>query len=499
MRTKAAIINLVTDLLPQIVIAILGIIKIKVFISILGNDQVGLYQLYTQILSYLVLVEGGMGTAVLFRLYKPIAEKDQAKINSIMLAAKRVFKLITLFILILGVIIAFNVGFFLKEQIFEQSYLIITFLLFLLSQILMYLVIPERQMFDADQKKYIPNLIYQTFNIIASIAEILIVILGGSLLQVIITILVVNTLSNFLLFIIHKKYYGKINKKVKPDYTMVKDVKHLFINTIGLLIGNNIDVLIISKFIGLSSVVVYTSYNYICSTLIKMIEKITGATMSGIASVIIESKKKAYDIFLDFNSMIFYIATVIAIPLIYALNPFIRIFYEGDVHTNKIISLLFVAILFYQIIKIPLRTYTFAAGEFAKVKKYVIIECIVNLTLSLILVHYLGIAGVLIGTLISLITSDYIPKSKIIIKKILNESGKEYHIKNLKFIILTLVLGVIVYFIPANYNNLILWFVSSFAIFITNLIIVTIYYKLIKELNFIKRFDLRKLFKRRKI
>ena len=497
MRTKAAIINLVTDLFPQVIIAILGIIKIKIFINILGNNQVGLYQLYTQILSYLVLVEGGMGTAVLFRLYKPIAEKNQEKVDSIMLAAKRVFKIITLLILALGTIIAFNIGFFLKEQIFEQSYLIITFLLFLFSQLLMYLVIPERQMFDANQKKYIPNLIYQIFNIIVSIIEILVVVLGGSLLQVIITILVTNTLSNIILLIVYRKYYGKINKKTKPDYTMVKDVKHLFVNTIGLLIGNNIDVLIISKFIGLSSVVVYTSYNYICSTLIKMIEKITGATMSGIASVIIESKKKAYNIFLDFNSMIFYIATIIAIPLIYALNPFIRIFYEGNVHTSKIISLFFVLILFYQIIKIPLRTYTFAAGEFAKVKKYVIIECIINLTLSLILVHYIGIIGVLIGTLVSLVTSDYIPKSRIIIKEILNEKQSEYHIKNLKFIILVLILGTITFFIPSNYNNLIIWFVASSTTFILNLVIVTIYYKLIKELNFIKRFNLKKMFKRR--
>jgi len=498
MRTKIAIINLISDLFPQIIIAILGLFKIKIFISLLGSDQVGLYQLYTQILAYLVLIEGGMGTAVLFGLYKPIATKDQNKINSIMLAAKKIFKKVTLIMIIIGILLSFNINFFLKEQVFSKSFLMVTFLLYLFSQIVAYIVVPERQMFDADQKKYIPNLIYQSFTIIASISEIIIALLGGSILEIIIAILIFNTISNLLLSIIYKKYYGKIKKNVDPDYSITKDVKHLFVNTVGLLVANNIDVIIISKFVGLSSVVIYTSYNYICSTIIKMVEKITGATMSGIANVIIESKEKAYDILLEFNSLIFYIATIISVPLLFALSPFLKIFYNGEIATSSILSLLFVLILFYQIIKIPLRTYTFAAGEFAKVKKYVIMECIVNLVLSLILVHYVGILGVLIGTIISLITCDYFPKSQTIIKEVLNKSPKKYHSNNIKFILIAGILGLIVFLIPFKSNNIFIWFLVSGIVFIVNLILVTILYKMLDELRFISRFKIKKYFKVRR-
>lgn len=496
MRTKIAIINLITDLLPQIIIAILGLFKIKIFISFLGTSQVGLYQLYTQILAYLVLIEGGMGTAVLFSLYRPISDNNQNKIDAIMLAAKKIFRKITFFMLIIGIILSFNINFFIKEQEFSTQFLMITFCLYLFSQIIVYLTVPERQMFDARQKKYIPNIIYQTVSIITSICEIIAVILGGNILLVIFIILIFNIISNILLVIIYKKFYGKFNKEIKPDYSITKDVKHLFVNTAGLLITNNIDVLIISKCIGLSSVVIYTSYNYICSTITKMIEKITGATMSGIANIIIEGKEKAYNLLLEFNSLIFYIATIIAIPLLYSISPFIKIFYKGDITTNNILSILFTIILFYQIIKIPLRTYTFAAGEFKKVKKYVIAECIINLSMSLILVQFMGISGVLIGTIISLLLCDYFPKSQVIFKKILQKDSKAYHKNNVFFLIIALTLGVGVYNIPYKPNNMFMWIIATGIIFIVNMVIVTIFYKLKGELYFIKRFNLKKIFKK---
>ena len=91
MRTKKVIINFLTDAFPQIIIMALGFFKIKLFLNYLGEDLLGLYQLYGQIVSYLVLVEGGVGSAMLFRLYKPIHDHDKKKVNEIMAASRVVF------------------------------------------------------------------------------------------------------------------------------------------------------------------------------------------------------------------------------------------------------------------------------------------------------------------------------------------------------------------------------------------------------------------------
>lgn len=80
MRVKNVFKNLISEMLPQIAIAFLGIYKSKVFLEYLGTDIVGLYNLFAQILGYLSLVEGGIASAVIYRLYKPLHEKDYEKL-----------------------------------------------------------------------------------------------------------------------------------------------------------------------------------------------------------------------------------------------------------------------------------------------------------------------------------------------------------------------------------------------------------------------------------
>ena len=496
MRTKKVVLNFITDVLPQLIIAFLGIYKVKIFLNILGENSLGLYQLYSQIIAYLILAEGGVGTAVLFRLYKPVEKKDHKTINKIMATAKVLFRYITLVIIILGIIISLFVNYFIKDYDVNRLYIILTFIIFLFGESILYLTVPEKCRFDADQKKYISNIIFQIGAILKSILEIVCVILFKDLLAILISILVVNIITNMVFYIVYKKCYGRIETKIKKDYTIVRDSKHLFINTIGNLIANNIDVLIISKFLGFGYVVIYTTYNYIVDTLRKILEKITGATMTGIASVLNSDKDRAYDIFLEYSSFTFFIANVICIPLFFVMNSFIKIWYENEIYTNVLLSALFSGCLFYQIIRIPLKTYTFAAGEFIKIKKYVIFECIVNLTLSLILVNYIGIAGVLIATLISFITCDYIPKSLVILKDILNTKSKKYYINHLKYALIIIFEIILLNFIKIELGNIFTWLIFSIIIFILILLVTLLYYHEFREDLFLKRFNIKRIMKK---
>ena len=101
MRTKSTILNFITDAFPQVLILILGLFKTKFFIQILGSSQLGLYQLYGQIVAYLVLVEGGVGSAILFRLYSPLNHKNQEQIDGIMAAGRFLFRVIACLLLVL--------------------------------------------------------------------------------------------------------------------------------------------------------------------------------------------------------------------------------------------------------------------------------------------------------------------------------------------------------------------------------------------------------------
>lgn len=492
MRTKKAAINFLTDALPQIIILVLVFFKIKIFIRYLGAETLGLYQLYGQIVSYLVLVEGGIGSALLFRLYKPIHDNNQKKINQIMSAARVIFNFIALIILVVGIIISFNLGFFIKDNNFSSFFLIFTFLLYLTSQALYYFVTPYRCMFDASQDRFIPNLIYQSITLIKSVIEIILIVMGKGLVEILISLVILSLISNLLTFIAFKKKYPKISFKEKKDFSMMKDVKDLFVNTVGILIANNIDILLISKFIGLKTVVIYTTYNYFVEAIKQFIDKITGATISGIGDVLTSSQKKDKEktitIFNELNSLVFFLGIVICVPFYIFINKFITIWYEGEITTTRMYGLLFSILLFLNIIRIPMKTFSLSSGKFKEVKKYVILEIVINLAISLCLIKKMGIVGLLIGTIVSIVISELIFKAKVIHKKILNQTSKLYYIRLIMNTIYLVSISVIAdIIIPNNYSSLRGCIFLGILVTFFNLIVTILYLKITNQLHFMKR------------
>lgn len=490
MRTKRAIINFITDALPQVIILLLGIVKIKLFIDVLGEAKLGLYQLYNQIVAYLVLVEGGIGSALLYRLYKPIKDNNNAQINSIMSAAKRIFNIVGILILFIGLILSFFIMFFVKDAgDISNGYIQFTFILYLVSQAIYYFSIPQRSLFDAEQKKYIPNIVFQIIAVIKAILEIVIISLHLDLIELLISLIICSLIANAIIIILCNKKHPNINTKVKGDYSMLKDVKHLFVNTLATVLTNNIDIIIISKFVGLNYVVIYSTYNYFVEALKQFIDKISGATFSGIGDLLLEDKEHSLKIFNEFNGMMFFIATVICVPFFFVINQFINLWYEGKIFTSFILAVLFTIILFYQTIRTPLKVFTLSSGKFKEIKIFVILEIILNLCLSLILVNQFGIPGVLIGTIISLLIADFMTKPFVIFNKILEHKPyKYYFICIANFIFCALEIFWINIAFKTQYSSILECLIYGSIIGVINLIISTIYFYITKQLNFLKRF-----------
>ena len=489
MRTKKAIINLITDALPQVIILLLGIVKTKMFINILGETKLGLYQLYGQIVAYLVLVEGGIGSVLLYRLYKPVHDKDNEKINQIMSAAKKIFNVVGFLILGIGLVLSFFVIYFVKDSTgITNGYIQITFILYLLSQAIYYFSIPQRSLFDAEQKKYIPNIVFQVVATVKAILEIVLICLGLDLVALLISLIACSVVANVIIIVLCNKKHPDLDMKKKGDYSMLKDVKHLFVNTLASVLTNNIDILIISKFLGLEIVVIYSAYNYFVEAIKQLVDKISGATLSSIGDMLVENKQHSLKIFNEFNGLIFFLATILCVPFFFMINQFINIWYEGKIATTAILGALFTFTLFYQIIRIPLKVFTLSSGKFKEIKIFVIFEIIINLSLSLILVNKLGIAGVLIGTIVSLIVADFLTKPVIIFKKILESNSYKYYIMCIcNFIFAAFEILWIDFVFKTSYSSIFECILFGIIIGVVNLIISTIYYYFTKQLEFIKR------------
>lgn len=407
-----------------------------------------------------------------------------------MSAGKRIFNIIGTLILFIGLILSFFIIFFVTDaKDVSNGYIQFTFILYLISQAIYYFSIPERSLFDAEQKKYIPNIVFQIVALVKAILEIVIISLHLDLIELLISLILCSLIANIIIIFLCKKNHPNLNLKQKGDYSMLKDVKHLFVNTLATVLTNNIDIIIISKFVGINYVVIYSTYNYFVEAIRQFIDKISGATFSGIGDLLLDDKEHSLKIFNEFNGMMFFIATVLCVPFFFMINQFINLWYEAKIFTSAILAVLFTIILFYQTVRTPLKVFTLSSGKFKEIKIFVILEIIINLTLSLLLVNKLGIPGVLIGTVISLLIADFLTKPFVIFKKILEHKPYKYYIISIiNFAFCALEILWINAVFKTQYTSILECFIFGCIIGIVNLIISTIYFYSTNQLDFIKRF-----------
>ena len=482
-RGKKLLKNLSSEILPQILIMGLGLIKSKFFLDYLGENTVGLTQIFNQILGYLSLVEGGLGQAVIYRLYNPVNKKNYKKISEIGSGTKSIFNKIILIILVLSIIGGLIIPFLIKDNPYSTIYILFNFILYVISEIILYTTVFERSLYIASEKAYKSNRIIKSSLIIKYLLEILFAFLFKDITIIFVSLIIISIIENVLIKIITKKDFKYLEKTEEKDTEVLNDVKNLMVHKIAGLIATNIDIILISSFIGLSKVLIYSTYLMYFNAIVSLTNKISRGMVGTIGNIIVEDKDKSYNAFKEFNGFVFLTCLLIAGPFAFLINHFINIFYDGKVLTSTITSVLFTLVLIYNIIRIPLTTYTEGAGLFKETKICPIIESIVNLGLSLILIQFWGINGCLLGTFISLIISEYIIKPSILFKKIFNRKSIAYYKISAGFILL-LIIQLAISSAIQNYiviSNFKLFFGYAIFFFVINLIIILIIFKIFRQ------------------
>lgn len=489
MRTRKSIYNFIADVFPQLVIAVLSFFRIKLFLDYIGTEKLGVYQLFAQVLPYLSLAEMGITSAVTYSLYRPISERNKKKISQILVGTRKIFNRIMIFMIVVGFIIAPNVKFLIAETELSNFYIMFMFIIAMLANLISYVSTPYVALFDANQEQYKYNFFTQIVLVIKQVVEIVLIVVTKNLFIVLVSELLFSIVRIIIIKKLFNKNYDYVDFNEKEDTSFLKKTKELFPHKIGTLVSRNIDVVITSKFLGLTSVVSYNSYYYIINVINGIIGKFSSATLASLGNLLVEAKERAYKVFLEYNSMLFFVATIICIPLSFAISPFVQLWYGNEFVVDNITVIFFTLIMFYEIIRIVLNTFCGAAGIYKETIKCTYIEIVVNLVLSLILVNYLGIKGLLIGTFISLIVSEYFIKPNILNIKIFEDQLSKYYLQCLKLFLVALINSLMLRFIYNMFSitNLLWWFIYSFLIFVINFIITIGLYKLLNEFEFVKR------------
>ncbi|MGL5352212.1 MAG: lipopolysaccharide biosynthesis protein [Clostridium sp.] len=449
MRTKNAIKNIGMSLFSQIVILILGFVSRKVFIDNLGAEYLGVNGLLTNVLSMMVLIEGGIGISIVYNLYKPLAENNKDEIIALVQLYKKAYKILALIMLIISCGLYPLLGFIMKSDEPIKG-MFIVYVIFVAKNIISYVNAYKWALINADQKGYVlarSNLIFQ---IITTISKIMILIVTKSYIVFLLIEVTIFILQNITNTIIVYKRYPYLREKTKYSIdgntkeNINKNVRAMFLHNIGGYLVFSTDNILISTFISVKAVGLYSNYTMIIGQLAGLLSHIIDGIGAGVGNLIaIEGEEKTYSIFQISYFVSFWIYSFSTIFLYVLLQPFIN-WWIGDGYLLDEFTFIIILVNFYlNGMRGPIATFKNKGGMFVQDKYVPLIEGLINLIGALILIKYLGLVGVFLGTTISTLVTVFWNQPRIVYKNLFKVSVKSYFIKYTIYILITIFTGTI--------------------------------------------------------
>ena len=483
-RTKNSIINSSVSITTQILIVVLNFIVKTIFIKTLGSEYLGINGLFSNIITMLSLADLGIGLAIPYSLYKPLADKDERKIKCLIKYYSKIYNVIGIAVLVIGLSLIPVLPYIIKEMP-NISNIYLIYALFVIHSASSYFFIYKKFLIDSDQKSYITSKIIFIFCLILSIVQILILVLLKDYMLFLTSSIIMVIIQNIYISKKVDKMYPYIKDKTEETLTkqeikeIKKNVSAVFVYKVGSVVTNGTDNIVISKFIGLISVGLYSNYLLIANSVTGILNQIFGAITSSIGNLVVTTDEtRSKDIYEKLNFFNFYLYTLFSICIMALINPFIKIWIGEDYLLSNLIVYIFCLKIYTSGMQNVTSSFRNAYGLFYKARFVPIIMVIINIVMSLILVQYAGIAGVIMGTVLATLFTTAWLDPFIVYKHGFKSNPKEYYIKYIIYLVTYLVISLLVslLFSILLINNLFGWLVAGTLIFIIiNLILILIY------------------------
>ncbi len=453
-RTQNVIKNMWVGTMFQMISLILGFVSRTIFIRILGSEYLGLNSLFTNILTILSFAELGIGNAIIFSMYKPLANDDYPKLKKLTNFYKEVYTKIALIMIGVGIIIIPFIPHIIKEvpNIKESIYLI--YFIFLMDTSVSYFFSYRTSIINADQKNYIIITYTYIFRIIQITLQLTLLYFTHNYMLYIILQLLNTIVTQLFLARKSKKMYPELvnldNERLeeKERKSIFSNVKALFTYKFASVILNGTDSIIISKYLGLVTLGLYSNYYLIINAIAQIISQVLNAFTSSIGNLIakesIEKDKKVFHQLFYFTGLIY---CIIGTCLYILFNDFITLWLGKEYLLSNFVVAMIVTHLCFNGMQFTTFTYRNAAGKFDYYRYAPVVSAIVNIVLSIIFAKIMGLGGIFLATTVSRAISAGWIDPLIVYRHVFNEGPKEYFINYFKMLIRLALIFIIVFYI----------------------------------------------------
>lgn len=425
-RTKNATLNILFAIILQLVTFVRGLILPRIIIPAYGSDINGLVSSITQFLTYISLLEAGVGTIFRSSLYKPLADGDTDKVSGVINEQKRFYRKIGLVFVFYVIALCFIYPLIAKTKI-STEYIVSFILILSISTFAEYFIsLPYVSLLSADQKvriSYIVSIVYTIVNILVALFWVW---LKADIRLIYLSMCVIGLLRPLFYWLYVKKHYN-LSKTAAPDASALKQRWNGMVHHVSYYVHTNTDSAILTIFVGTAMVSVYNVYGAIIFGMERLITSVSAGTAAGIGNVLVGGDKKTIDRTVDLFEFVQSAATTVLFTITaLMIMPFIKLYTANMTDVNYIhpefgyVLVCAEAIYCFRCIYSTIST---NANKFKETQLGAILECVVNLVLSLILTLAcgMGLLGISIGTLAGMFVR-YLAEVLFLSENVINRS-----------------------------------------------------------------------------
>lgn len=406
MRTRYSIINMLFNIGGQFLTMLLSFINRMVFIRCLSAEYLGVNGLFTDVLSILNFAELGIGTAMVFSMYEPAARDDEQKLARLMNLYKWMYRAVAVSVLLFGLVLLPFLPYLIKggEGI---EHITLIYMIYVLGSASSYLLSYKNSIYQAYQKGYICAGWSMACECIKTVSQITVLLLTRNFILYLAVQQAIQFLPNIMVSRMVDKEFPYLKEchelpEREERNGILKNIGAMSMHKLSTIIVRNTDSLLMSSFIGLATVGLYSNYRLVINALNNLMGKFAVAFSGSIGNfAVMENSDRLYKIYKEMDFMFFVMSAYLTGGLMMLFNPFITLLFGGRYCFPMTTVMVIVAEFYITRMRQTNLLFREAMGLFWNDRYKAVTESIINLVASLVLVRQYGVTGIIWGTIIS--------------------------------------------------------------------------------------------------
>lgn len=440
-RVENSIKNSSLGIIAQVANILLGLLVRTFFIANLSKEYLGANGLFTNVLTMLSLAEMGVGSAIVYNMYKPIANNDYKQIAKLMNLYKKAYSIIGCIVAFIGICLIPALPYIIKEESGIKDITLI-YILYLANTVSSYFFAYKRSIFSADQRERVIQLFRLLGHILRSALQIAVLVIFKNFILYLVVQIILTIIENIAISIYADKNYHFLKEYRKELLTkeerkpIFDNIKALFIYKIGSTALDGTDNIIISSFVSVVSVGLLSNYTLITSSLQSMLGQVTHALTGSVGNFIAKEKGERHEELLNKITFLnFVLYGLVFVESMAVINPFISLWAGGDYVLD--FNVVFIHCLNVYIFGMMNSVWTFRTtmGLFVYGKWRPLISAVINLVVSIWWATEFGLIGVLLGTTFTRVLTNVWYDPLIVYKHGLKKKPYAYYVKWLLYLL----------------------------------------------------------------